>query len=429
MEYQIEQEQERFKLKEQAEELQRSGGGAGGKSRKQSLFIDIPRFDEMNVDPLTVHPEFNINKGSETQDGDTDMQDGKILTEEPSSMLDDDGSARIPSGAAVPKDSGLLRPSRSSISLTSLNRHGLKLDLSSLTLDSLDNTKSAIAEPRVSALGGISGIKGVASPVTLAPKSARPRDGDYLAMDLGQLNTFLNSSTDLNIEDLFGDSEMPFPESAVGDGTVGGGGGAASVMESFLSAQNLLGNVKTEGTSMDLLGSTASHANTASAPTAEEKLFEEFGFVEVKNDHQPTASTSATGTNINADLSSLATFDFSNPSAATDTANFNMMDLESQNMDMQRLQQQQRQQFGLDLGLPTSLDGNGQDSKMLDQYLLDGNHNGDVGGSAAGLSNFNFDSLFGGAADGNNTASGMDGTLDFNDLFDDATGSGGKNAE
>lgn len=423
VEYQIEQEQEKSKIKQEAEEMQKNGTAAGTKSRKGSMFIDIPRFDEMNIDPLTVHPEIKLSKDSGTPDGDTDMQDGKVFTEDPASMLDDEGSARIPSGAVVPKDPGLLRPSRSSISLTSLNRHGLKLDLSSITLDGLNDSKSALAEPRVSALGGISAAKGAASPVTLAPKSARPRDGDYLAMDLGPLNTFLNSSTDLNIEDLFGDSEMPFSESAVGDGTVGGGDGTASVMESFLSAQNLLPNSKGEDGSMDLLGtSTNAHANTTSAPTAEDSLFEEFGFVEVKNEQQPTASTSAAGAGMGTDLSSLGTFDFSNPSATADSNDFNMMGLDTSNADVQRLQQQQRQQFGLDLDLPTSLDASGVEAKMLNQYqtLLD-TSSGE--GGAAALSNFDFENLFGNTADGSGAAAGMDNTLDFNELFDDATSS------
>lgn len=341
----------------------------------------------MAIDPLTVHPDLNLSKIPEGEGGDTEMFD-VTLTEEPSSLDPDDPLSRIPSGAVVPKDPGLLRPSRSSISLTSLNRHGLKLDLSSLTMDSIAEGKSALPADRtsISALGGIG--KGPASPVTLAPKSARPRS------DFDPLN-FLTSAVDVNIEDLFADNEMPFTDSAGGDGTVGGAG-AAAVIESFLSA------VKTEDVPIDLLGVTDDHISTTAA-AAQEKLFEELGFVEVNNDHVPIASTSTANVNMTGDNGvgmGMGPFEFSNPAGTTGHANFDMMGLVDGSGDV------------------------GQDnSKFLDQYrqLLDDNPVGENGSGGAGeLADF---FLFGTAGEGSNASVGVDDGLSFNSFFGGTAGS------
>jgi len=430
VDYQIEQEQEKFKRKAEAEELQRSGTTAGRKARRHSLFIDIPRFDETSIDPLTIHPDINL-KASVGDGGDTEMQDSTVLTEEPGSVLDgtqDDGPSKIPSGPVVPKDPGILRPSRSSISLTSLNRHGPKLDLSNVTMDIRNESMSALpTESLASGLGGITGIKAIASPVTLAPKSARPLS------EFDPLNVFLASATEITIDDLFGDGEMPFVDSAGGDSTVGGAGAAAAI-ESFLSVENLLPKVKTEDSSIDLLGPPGTHADPSSATVGQDNLFEELGLVEVKSDHAPMISTSATGVDMGADLSSLGgdnigmtigPFEFPNPSVTTDAPNFDMMALETPGPDVQQMQQQ-HQPFGIDLGLPPTSDtgGVGQvDSKMLDPYqqLLGGSAVGS-GTSAADLGEFNF--LFSATGDGNSTLAGADEDLNFDSLFEDATGGG-----
>ena len=101
----------------------------------------------------------------------------------------------VPSGAAVPTG-----PRRAgSISLASLNRpnrppFGLKLDLSSASLRALPSLDSSNVLDGTNADGVTQGGTGtsfvdasMASPVTLAPKSAHPRAGDEL-FDLSQLD-------------------------------------------------------------------------------------------------------------------------------------------------------------------------------------------------------------------------------------------------
>jgi len=121
-------------------------------------------------------------------------------------------------------------------------------------------------------------------------------------------------------------------------------------------------------------------------------------------------------------------FEFSNPSNTAGATNFDMMGLETQDSDM-RLQQQQSQQFGLDLGLPGSLDAD-TDSKILDQLLADNPAVGNDSGGGGELADFNFGDIFGPAGDGGSTSAGVEGGINFNALFDEAPGSnnGGKSA-
>jgi hypothetical protein len=320
------------------------------------MSIDIPKFSEASIDPLTIHPELTLTSKSPEELPDTIMQDGGPLSEEPTAGMDgpsDDAKAplgAVPSGAAVPKESAISRTSRSSISLTSLNRHGLKLDLSSLTLDGLSENKSSIAGPRPSALGAaaMSGIEAIASPVTLAPKSARPRAG--YEGEFPNLDIFLNSAIDgiqlpsgdtgagievppgdINMDDLFGDNEMGFSASGEGGNSIAVNP-TSTAMGPLFSPEDML-PVKTEEIPINLDG--------PGAMSHEDKLFEELGFVEVPGNAMASTSASVQP-NLSLD-NVIGSFDFS---VAPDNAlsnDFNLM--------------QQRQQFGLDLNLTATSSG------------------------------------------------------------------------
>lgn len=399
VEYQIELENERLRIKE-AEELQKKGVPASLRGRKPSMSINIPKFDESSIDPHTVHPDLNISSRSPEQ-ADAVMQDGATLVEEPMSGVEGTSeeakaiTGAAPSGAAVPKESALSRTSRSSISLTSLNRHGLKLDLSNLGIDGLADSKSAITGVRPSALGAgaVSAIEAMASPVTLAPKSARPRtgyEGEYMELLQPFLDNPIDSiplpttvpggasmdvpATDINMDDLFGDNEMNF--SASGDGN----NPATTTMDPLFSPDDML-PVKTEEMPVNLPGGeTMSH---------EDKLLEELGFVELSSN--PMASTSNTEQqNLSLD-NVIGSFDFSVAPDNSLSNDFNLM----------QQQLQQRQQFGLDLNLTSTSGQAGQTD------------------SSNALSDFGFD-LFGGT-DSNATGD----ELNF-DIFNQPTTSDNK---
>jgi hypothetical protein len=311
------------------------------------MLIDIPKFSEASIDPLTIHPELNLTSKSPEELLDTIMQDGGPLSEEPMLGIDgpsDDAKAllgAVPSGAAVPKESAISRTSRSSISLTSLNRHGLKLDLSSITLDGLSENKSSIARPSALGAAAMSGIEVIASPVTLAPKSARPRagyDGEFPNLEL-----FLNSgiqlpsgdagptvqTDDLNMDDLFGDNEMGFSASGEGGNSVAVNANSTT-MGALFSPEDML-PVKTEEMPINLNGSGAmSH---------EDKLFEELGFVEVTGNAMASTSAAAQP-NLSLD-NVMASFNFASDNALSN--DFNLM--------------QQQQPFGLDLNLASTSSG------------------------------------------------------------------------
>ncbi|KAG8835970.1 hypothetical protein FRC17_010939 [Serendipita sp. 399] len=415
VENQIELENERIRAKEQAEELQKVAAGKGRKP--SSMFIDIPRFDEKSIDPLTVHPDINL-KSATPEDADSIMQDG-TLVEEPISIGEDDNVTSkhlVPSGAAVPKDSGISRTSRSSISLTSLNRHGLKLDLSTISMEGINENKSALAPSRVSALNpsGISGIESVTSPATLAPKSARPRpgmDGDFSGLALEflsnpmQLSSVvppggLDAASDLVMDDLFGDDEINFganPSTSSATNPV--------PIESIFSTDNLMAPIKSEEISIDLLGPNPSASGT------QDKLFEDLGFGDVPaNPSNPDATNSSVNLPLGGDLSS---FDFtvdnnlidplhrSVDSTVADTS-FGISQMQQDQELKQQLQQ--RQQFGIGLNLPGELEAQLQ--------LLDGNTANNENVSSEDLQDFNFDFL-GPVPDG--SATGDNG---FDTLFD-----------
>ncbi|KAG8785379.1 hypothetical protein FRC15_001486 [Serendipita sp. 397] len=411
VEYQMEQEAERLRAKEQAEELQKQGNFLNKGRKPSAMFIDIPRFDEKTIDPLSVHPEINLKPAT---DDDTDfiMHDGSIV-EEPISIMDDESATAknpVPSGAAVPKEPGLSRTSRSSISLTSLNRHGLKLDLSNISLDGINENKSALAPSRVSGINpGVSGMEPVASPVTLAPKSARPRagmDGEFPSLALDGLE-FLSSTIQLPsgvtssgidatddlvlVDDLFGDDEIDF-----GSNPPTGSGTNTVPMSSIFSTDNLMGTIKSEEMSIDLLGGNASTSGT------QDKLFDDLGFGEM-----PANSSNADATTSNADLSldgDLASFDFSVPVdnnlSNNATAADSSFGLEQMQQDQELKQQlQQRQQFGIGLNLPGELE--------VQLQLLDGNSTNE-GVPPGDLQEFNFDFL---GTDASTTNDGGFGTL------------------
>ncbi|KAG8875439.1 hypothetical protein FRC20_003853 [Serendipita sp. 405] len=411
VEYQMEQEAERLRAKEQAEELQKQGNFLNKGRKPSAMFIDIPRFDEKTIDPLSVHPEINLKPAT---DDDTDfiMHDGSIV-EEPISIMDDESATAknpVPSGAAVPKEPGLSRTSRSSISLTSLNRHGLKLDLSNISLDGINENKSALAPSRVSGINpGVSGMEPVASPVTLAPKSARPRagmDGEFPSLALDGLE-FLSSTIQLPsgvtssgidatddlvlVDDLFGDDEIDF-----GSNPPTGSGTNTVPMNSIFSTDSLMGTIKSEEMSIDLLGGNASTSGT------QDKLFDDLGFGEM-----PANSSNADATTSNADLSldgDLASFDFSVPVdnnlSNNATAADSSFGLEQMQQDQELKQQlQQRQQFGIGLNLPGELE--------VQLQLLDGNSTNE-GVPPGDLQEFNFDFL---GTDASTTNDGGFGTL------------------
>lgn len=376
VEYQIEQENEKLKHKQQAEALQRSQAAAAGSRKPSSMFIDIPRFDEKSIDPLSVHPEFRL-KNVDGNEEDLVMQDG--TTEEPASMEgvqeDNAGKLAVPSGAAVPKDSGLARASRSSISLTSLNRHGLKLDLSTLTLDGLAENKSGLAPSRMSTLGpsGMSGVEPMGSPVTLAPKSAKPRpgfDGDFnpLALSDIQLNSLL---TGTGMDDLFGDNETS----------------DANIGVDALFSNPLIQPIKSEDISnISLIGD-----GQATTSGGQEKLFEDLAFESSGANNGSTALTN-TEVPLGGDMSA---FSFDMGSELPRAQGSEGITTAIGGSEAQQLQQ--RQQFGIDLNLPSALDSSAAqfDPKLLE--LLGSNtastqNAGDA--NAAGLPDFTLD-LFG----------------------------------
>jgi hypothetical protein len=463
VEYQIEME-EKMKLKKQAEEMQKAGNNKGRKP--SSMVIDIPRFDKTSIDPLTIHPDFQIRDSVEAENGDVTMIDDSSLTDEPTSMLDSaqEGVAAkhllglVPSGAAVPKDPGISRNSRSSISLTSLNRggnrHGLKLDLSNLTLDGLGDSKSAMVASRISAMGpsGLSGIEPIASPVTLAPKSARPRpgfDGDFppLGLDDLPLESLMQVSTgnmgggiDASgiMDDLFGDSEMNYPTDSDAAAVIGPSNNAntsnapATSMDSLFSTSNFLPEVKAEDVSVDMLAGTRASGESST----QDKLLEELGFRNEPTDILSTAPAS----NLN-----LETFDFGINSSMNQNTNSS-----SSNSGLDLIRLQQRQQFGLGLGLSEELTSSlmGADvneavrnaamsNPLLEQYrrMFTSNSGGNSQAndqsndqnstSAGGATDFSFE-LFGNSGESINS-SGGDGTINFNALFNPMSNEESKN--
>ncbi|PVG03344.1 hypothetical protein CPB86DRAFT_822398 [Serendipita vermifera] len=481
VEYQIEAEKEKMKLKKQAEEMQKAGNINKGR-KPSSMVIDIPRFDKTSIDPLTIHPDFQIRESVEAENGDVTMVDDSELTDEPSSILEStqEGTGaklapgHVPSGAAVPKDPGISRGSRSSISLTSLNRggnrHGLKLDLSNLTMEGLAEGKSAIVASRISAMGpaGLSGIEPIASPVTLAPKSARPRpgfDGEFPPLGLddplesllkdplnnmqvptsniaGGIDASGSNIDGLVIDDLFGDSEMNYTADTDAAAVIGSNNdrnasnAPGNTMESLFSTSNFLPEVKAEDVSVDML------AGTTAPEESSTKLLEQLGF---QNESTDILST-APATDLN-----LETFDFGINSSMNQNSNTASSNAELDLMRLQQAQQQlqQRQQFGLGLGLSEELTSSlmGTDvneavrnaaltNPLLDQYrrMFASNPTGNSQATdqsndqnsttAGGATDFSFE-LFGNSGESINS-SGGDGTLNFNSLFNQMSNEEGK---
>jgi hypothetical protein len=164
------------------------------KKGEESSGDTIQTTDTMEVD--TIEPEAVVVK---TEPQETQVLLGEIpLSEEPTSTDSTKVTfplGIIPSGAAVPAG-----PRRAgSISLASLNRpnrpaYGLKLDLSATALRGLPSLDGSTVldgtnVDAVTQMGaGTSFVDAsMASPVTLAPKSAHPRAGDEL-FDLTQLD-------------------------------------------------------------------------------------------------------------------------------------------------------------------------------------------------------------------------------------------------
>jgi hypothetical protein len=377
------------------------------------MFIDLPprRFDDMAVDPLAPAPDVK-KEAIEGDKGDIVMQDGTQMTEEPLSMQVDGAEATsskahlasVPSGAVVPKDPGLSRTSRSSISLTSLNRHGLRLDLSSISIDPVNENKSSIAGPRPSALGGggmstISAVdNAMASPVTLAPKSARPKAGyeDDFSLDLfgdpflgttmegnqlpagditsGEVVPPPNIMEDL---DLFGDGELGLTAGGGAGDTIPGAAGVSDPTMASLFSDGLFDEVKDKDDGIALLGSNSDNV------AAENKLFEQFGFPV-----PPNASSSSAAVPHTQDLSlpdSITSFDFSSIGQGGDlqkegatAGDFNLLNMEDRQL-------QQRQQFGIDLNATQAGD---QDVGDLNDFPFD------LFGTADASGEINFDSFF-----------------------------------
>lgn len=406
--------------------MQRANAAASGKTgRKPSMFIDLPprRFDDMAVDPLAVPPDSTGREPAEGEKPDTIMQDGSHLAEEPSSMLVDNLSEEasskaaqgsIPSGAVVPKDPGLSRTSRSSISLTSLNRHGLRLDLSNLSMEPVNEVKSSIAGPRPSALGGV-GMSAVdnamASPVTLAPKSARPRtgyDGEFATLDLfGDpfLTTAMEGtqlpagditsgevvpSTDMGnlMDDLFADSELGLAGPGAAGGTseaIAGSSGIASsvsdpTMASLFSAESLFNEVKGKDDPIALLGANSSEV------AAQNKLFEALGFGVPPNAAASTSNTQQQGLSL---TDPIATFDFSSIGQGNDLPKVDSTAEDFNLLNMENRQLQQRQQFGIDLNTTQP----GDQTVELDDFPFDLFGDDSAGGPSADH-DINFNDLF-----------------------------------
>lgn len=328
---------------------------------------DIPKFDETAVDLHAIHPEIDLSsKSPESDKPDILMKDGTVSTEEPT-MIDGDEAKlhAAPSGPAIPKESALSRTSRSSISLTSLNRHGLKLDLSNLPLDPLNDNKSSLG-PRASAMGApvASGIEPVASPVTLAPKSARPRtsyDGEFSQLNL--LDPFLNNgmegiqmpsassgprtmpvaSGDM-MEDLFGDSEMAFSAGPRDGDNRSGTNATTSNLDPLFSPDDMI--PKREDIPIDL-----TRPDTNARVSTDDKLLEELGFVEIR----PTSMASTSAAPVAEPSLDIGSFEL--PSGTSNAEPGSTFDI------MQQLQQ--HQQFGIDLNPPTHMQDGQQDQAGL----------------------------------------------------------------
>lgn len=154
--------------------------------------------DSVDVDMDTIEPEAVAGVIVKTEPQEIQSLLGDIpFSEEPTSTDPTKVTfplGVVPSGAAVP--AGARRAG--SISLASLNRPnrppiGLKLDLSSASLRSLPSLDGSAVLDGTQVDVGTQGGAGtsfdarVASPVTLAPKSAHPRAGDEL-FDMAQLD-------------------------------------------------------------------------------------------------------------------------------------------------------------------------------------------------------------------------------------------------
>lgn len=238
----------------------------------------------------------------------------------------------------------------------------------------------------------------MASPVTLAPKSARPRtgyEGEFSALDLFG-DPFLASTMegaqlpagDIEVVppgdmgnlmedlDLFADAELGLTASGGAGDAISAATGVDDPTMASLFSDGLFDEAKDKNDPISLL------TTNSNSIAAENKLFEELGF-----DVPPNASSSATGQTQDLSLSdSLANFDFSSigqggdlPKGDATAGDFNLLNMEDRQL-------QQRQQFGIDLNT----------TQAGDQAV-------------SGLGDFPFD-LFGGTG-----TSGDD--LDFDNLF------------
>ena len=148
--------------------------------------------DSMEVDTADAEAVAGVVVKTEPQEGDMPLSEDLVSTESTKVTFP---LGVVPSGAAVPAG-----PRRAgSISLAPLNRSnrpsfGLKLDLSSASLRALPSLDGSTVLDGTMVDGVAQGGAGtsfvdasMASPVTLAPKSAHPRAGDEL-FDLTQLD-------------------------------------------------------------------------------------------------------------------------------------------------------------------------------------------------------------------------------------------------
>lgn len=460
MDYQL-QEKERLRLQAEADEAQKLAVLTKGK-RPIDMFIDMPS-NEMKADDGTKTSGSKLPGEAKTPPvGEEDNAFPGKLT-----------FGSIPSGAVVPKDSGLSRTSRSSISLTSLNRHGLKLDLSGIALDPAGNL-SALPT-------GKDGLQGdrVASPVTLAPKSARPRPGnedEFPSLDFGDMgmdgmDAFLASDPSMNmvdltnvppgsaldsIDDLFGDNEMGMgsalgdaPATAIDiDATTSLSGPA---MDSLFSAgtNSLFSTSQTHAepnmTSQTNDGLGGSSFGLSTEPTSSsDGLFMELGLASSNENAQSLSTQGASGL---AQGRNIFPYSANSSGLPSGIRNVNAAQMGAR-LGIMHAQQNQHQlhPLGLNLSVPIvnqgfsfdsnqlqSLGSTSNDNKPQDmsfnllQGLGDDGSLGDFGlgsssgvtqpqaGDASATSDFDFD-IFGTQGAGDET-SGGDEALNFSSLF------------